>query len=268
MATGPMSFEKRGLTPAEANAVVGNGYCREPGQAHRARNCVNDLCKIQGHCIRKLQCYDCAHFGNKENCSVETCTNHKTIAQQLHGAAKELVRQFETTPVLPDANCVTRADGACISEVACMHSEISQAVNAHTFADHDALAQAMRCKHCNPVVEIVERKEENRSAWLKQEQVSGDESVAAIADKLVNTDRQSTYGHPFDNHERICNLWNAYIEGRRHGGPLTPQDACILMILLKVARLENGYHRDSVIDICGYGKCLDMVEAESKRRDA
>jgi hypothetical protein len=156
---------------------MSGAYCKEAGAAHRARNCVNDICKEKGSCMREV-------------------------------STASLLRPAQT---IPQANV--------------------------------------------------------ESAWLKQEVLTGDESVAAIADKLVNTDRQAAYGHPYDNHKRIADLWNAYINGRKVAGPLTPQDVATLMILLKVARLENGYHRDSVIDMCGYAKCLDMIEAESKRRD-
>jgi hypothetical protein len=42
-------------------------------------------------------------------------------------------------------------------------------------------------------------------------------------------------------------MWTAYL-----GHPVTAADVCNMMVLLKVARLRNGPHRDSNVDGAGY----------------
>lgn len=65
-----------------------------------------------------------------------------------------------------------------------------------------------------------------------------------------------------ENHQRIADLWNAYLNGRR--ALIAPEDVAVMMILLKVARLGNGYHRDSVVDIAGYAGVLEKMQLPEK----
>lgn len=103
---------------------------------------------------------------------------------------------------------------------------------------------------------------------------------AEILDKakdIVTGDRQNAYGEVEDNFERIANLWNAYLGIDKCGDcelliknitkdelptfkksieALTPQDVACMMILLKVARIKSGHHKDdNWIDIAGYAAC-------------
>lgn len=94
------------------------------------------------------------------------------------------------------------------------------------------------------------------------------ESVCAEADRIAGHDRQRDYGHPLDNHQRIAMLWNAFIATRPHAEQaLTPIDAGLMMILLKVAREMNTHKRDNLVDICGYTKCVEKMIAEIERRE-
>lgn len=87
-----------------------------------------------------------------------------------------------------------------------------------------------------------------------------DTAKAAVADRGLN------YGTPEDNFERIAKLWNAHLVNRhadRFGGDtvvavpkLNASDVAMMMVLMKVARLENSPgHEDSWIDIAGYAAC-------------
>ena len=79
----------------------------------------------------------------------------------------------------------------------------------------------------------------------------------ALLDAAKGTvaDRGLNYGSPEDNFGRIARLWNTHMTNR-HNGPLTPADVAQMMVLMKVARLENTpAHLDSWTDIAGYAAC-------------
>lgn len=72
-----------------------------------------------------------------------------------------------------------------------------------------------------------------------------DAAKAAVADRGLN------YGSPEDNFGRIAKLWAAYL-----GHPVSTHDVANLMVLMKVARLQNSpTHLDSWTDIAGYAAC-------------
>ncbi len=71
--------------------------------------------------------------------------------------------------------------------------------------------------------------------------------VLKTADDLINGDRQNDYGEAADSFKAIGQLWSAYL-----GVDVAPHDVAHMMCLLKLARLRNGPHTDSSIDICGY----------------
>jgi len=88
----------------------------------------------------------------------------------------------------------------------------------------------------------------------------GDKSVLKEAQTIIYGDREKTYGHPAKNLEAIATMWNAYLKsvGDR---ALTAQDVCVMMVLLKSARLANDpSHRDSSVDICGYAALIERCE--------
>lgn len=87
----------------------------------------------------------------------------------------------------------------------------------------------------------------------------GDTHILGSAARVVYGERRSTYGTPEDSFQTIGALWGVYL-----GRVITSEQVAAMMILLKVARLkEQGYHRDSVVDIAGYAECLART-AESK----
>ena len=90
-------------------------------------------------------------------------------------------------------------------------------------------------------------------AILKKE---APESIAQEAHGLVHGDRNSTYGHPYDDYARTAGLWSAYL-----GEEITPGQAAIMMALVKISRLRNSpKHRDSVVDLAGYGMVYAEIE--------
>lgn len=85
------------------------------------------------------------------------------------------------------------------------------------------------------------------------------ESILQEADRIINGARADQYGGAEDNFQRIADLWNGHLAGRKPG-PLDPHDVALMMILMKVARLQHSPgHRDSVVDIAGYAGCIEKM---------
>lgn len=73
-------------------------------------------------------------------------------------------------------------------------------------------------------------------------------AVLEQAIKLTTGSRQETHGTPEDSFATIATLWGAYM-----GQPITPEDVCHLMTLLKIGRMQHGNHNaDDYIDAIGY----------------
>lgn len=88
----------------------------------------------------------------------------------------------------------------------------------------------------------------------RMEKLKKSESINQLADELVNGDRQDVYGDPHTNHQRIADLWNAYLSGSP-SDVIRPCDATVMMLLLKVARLmHSSDHKDTWVDIAGYAQ--------------
>jgi hypothetical protein len=68
--------------------------------------------------------------------------------------------------------------------------------------------------------------------------------------------RQGDYGHPIINlGVRTAGLFEAYVKGMADPNVWTAVDVCNMMILVKVARLQQdptNPHFDSLVDIAGY----------------
>lgn len=85
--------------------------------------------------------------------------------------------------------------------------------------------------------------------------------VLLDAHKIINGDRQQSYGNPEDTHGIIADLWNGYLRAaaRTQGKDIShlpiirQEDAALLMVLFKIGRELNGAGvRDSAVDAAGY----------------
>lgn len=71
------------------------------------------------------------------------------------------------------------------------------------------------------------------------------------ARSAVLQDRSATHGAPEDSFAALARIWSA-----RLGIPLTPAQACLLLVDLKTVRAwSNPAHEDNWIDIAGYAAC-------------
>lgn len=87
------------------------------------------------------------------------------------------------------------------------------------------------------------------------------ETVLQEAQRLVHGDRGAAYGHPLDDYSRTAKIWSAII-----GAEVTPEQAILCMIGVKLSRECNKHKRDNLTDTCGYAECLSMVHDERLRR--
>ena len=81
------------------------------------------------------------------------------------------------------------------------------------------------------------------------------------AEDLVTGPRAEAYGDAAINHMRIADLWNCWLRNRSWGssGIITPYDAAMMVMLVKVARCQQKPSHDSHVDIAGYAAVLEDI---------
>ena len=91
-------------------------------------------------------------------------------------------------------------------------------------------------------------------------------TIPEEAHALVNGERQQIYGTPFDNWTLTASLITEALSYKLKE-PLTAEDCLQAMICVKQARLKHTPdHHDSIVDICGYERCIELVKQERERR--
>lgn len=81
-------------------------------------------------------------------------------------------------------------------------------------------------------------------------------AVLEEARKVINGERQDSYGNPEDSFYDIALLWGWYL-----GRTLASKDVALMMALLKFAREKHQGKRDNIVDACGYlGIYGDLVD--------
>lgn len=92
--------------------------------------------------------------------------------------------------------------------------------------------------------------------------------VEALRDaaRLINGDRNTNYGNPIDNFDRISKIWSVIL-----GIEVTAEDVAMCMAGLKMARYasKSGFQPDTWIDIAGYAGCgYEVGKTTLDKRDA
>ena len=101
--------------------------------------------------------------------------------------------------------------------------------------------------------------EESEVADLKLPQ----ESVLQEAERLVNGDRQASYGSATESFERIAGFWHTYLKNKlKDTDCITAKDVASMMILMKVSRSVTSSKRDNWVDIAGYAELGSQLEEQ------
>lgn len=94
-----------------------------------------------------------------------------------------------------------------------------------------------------------------RQTVEEQGRVFFNDTVLARAGRLVNGDRQATYGHPAEDFGRTAGLWRALF-----GWEVSAKDVALAMACVKLSRLRaTPDHMDSLVDLAGYAETYRMV---------
>lgn len=69
--------------------------------------------------------------------------------------------------------------------------------------------------------------------------------------------RGENYGHPTVNLNRIARMWSVYLSFE-----VSAEDVAVMMACLKIARLSEGWHQDSIEDAATYLALANLVKDE------
>lgn len=78
--------------------------------------------------------------------------------------------------------------------------------------------------------------------------------VLNYADNIIHGARQRDYGSASHSFSIIADLWSTYLDHE-----VTPEQVCMMMILLKIGRSTKSAQFDSLVDIAGYAALADTV---------
>lgn len=83
-------------------------------------------------------------------------------------------------------------------------------------------------------------------------------NILLEAHKIINGERQNTYGQPEDSFALIARYWATYL-----GYNIQAKDVAIMMALFKIARIAGSNDPDSFKDCAGYiGLAHDLANKE------
>lgn len=82
--------------------------------------------------------------------------------------------------------------------------------------------------------------------------------------EITQGDRNASYGPPDQDFRRTAAMWSAMFGHMlREDKAFEPEHVAQAMILLKLSRLQHSRKRDSVVDLAGYSRCMDVCYRES-----
>ncbi|MGH7263165.1 MAG: DUF6378 domain-containing protein, partial [Candidatus Rokuibacteriota bacterium] len=87
-------------------------------------------------------------------------------------------------------------------------------------------------------------------------------SILLQAEKITNGARQIDYGTALRNHVRIARLWSALLQNLGHDIDLSPEMVAMMMIAMKLARLQHSITDDGLIDVAGYANVISKMQEQ------
>lgn len=84
------------------------------------------------------------------------------------------------------------------------------------------------------------------------------EDILLEANGLVNGDRNNSYGHPYYDYTKTAGFWSIVLKDKLKKD-LTPEDAIMCMMLMKISREMNKHKKDNLTDLAGYAQCLQKT---------
>lgn len=87
-------------------------------------------------------------------------------------------------------------------------------------------------------------------------------TILEEAQELTYGERQNQYGDAHINYGNIAKLWSVILKTE-----VTPEQVCLCMVMLKVARQVNKHKRDNIVDAAGYLALIEKMEVERSYLD-
>lgn len=83
-----------------------------------------------------------------------------------------------------------------------------------------------------------------------------EETILQEAERIIGGDRAQDYGDITESTQRIASMWSTIL-----GVDVTPRQVLLCMVGLKISREVNKHKRDNLVDIAGYVRLLEKLEA-------
>lgn len=80
---------------------------------------------------------------------------------------------------------------------------------------------------------------------------------------VVTGDRQESYGNPKADFEGIALIWSGILNQKLQQ-PIRAEEVALMMIGLKLRREAHKHKDDNIIDMHGYGICLEWMTTGKK----
>ncbi len=88
---------------------------------------------------------------------------------------------------------------------------------------------------------------------------------ADTAKSLVLGDRNAHYGTPVEDYTRTARIWSGLLSHKlKPGEEITPKEAVLMMVGLKLSREMHLHKPDNLIDAHGYLLCAQWIETGEK----